>query len=480
MSLGPLRGLGAAPGRDAGTAWASVGGPARECQRLAQACQRTRAALEVQAARCAASGQTRGASMLRIHAMLLDDPVLLEGVRTATALGTCAEAALDAAATRLDRTHLPGRGAPAEEALAVLLQLRNALPQPPPRSRPGGRVVLVGAPPSLADVFKLHQTGQLAAVVAIDGGVDSHLGLIARELGVPAVMGTGLEAWGFVESAIHIVVDGDQGEVRPSGSADDMDQPPGPRFSTPVPGFAVRAALSSTAGLDASRAAGAEGVGLLRTDFLWGRSPAEVASTLREATQRAGEHGVTIRAYDQPSDVHSRGAGLLKTHAPEVTTLLEGAVRAQQAGPVRLLVPFIVHAEELASWSTALHAAARRTGHSPPPLGAMIETPASALAAASVLSRCDFGVVGTGDLSALLCGAGREVLGPAHRDAIRDVLRPLLARIAGAARSVNRPLEAAGPAARQPVVVCALRDLGYSGVSVAPADVAAVRDVLRA
>ncbi|MEC8422437.1 MAG: putative PEP-binding protein, partial [Myxococcota bacterium] len=101
-------------------------------------------------------------------------------------------------------------------------------------------------------------------------------------------------------------------------------------------------------------------------------------------------------------------------------------------------------------------------------------------AAASILSRCDFGVVGTGDLSALLCGAGREVLGPAHQNAIRDVLRPLLARIAGAARSANRSLEAAGPAARQPIVVCALRDLGYSGVSVAPADVAAVRDILQA
>ena len=480
MSTGGLRGAPAAPGVGVGRAWAGGPGPRDQRERLERGRSAARAELEGAIARCSVAGPTGAVPLLRVHVLLTADPALVGPMHAGIEAGATAEEALDDAAARLGSAHLPGRGAPAEEATAVLRRIRACLPAAEPPPPPDGPVVLVGDPPAIAELLSLHGAGRLVGIAAPRGGVDSHIGLLARELGVPAVMGVGPGIWSLVAQDAPIRIDGTHGRIQ--------TRPPpwaplpraAPRPTPPLPGFAVRAALSSPVAAGDARAAAAEGIGLLRTDALWGRSTRDLCAILTDLARGWTGGGLTVRTFDRPGPALPRGPALLHTHPAAVTSLLEAACRAQASGPVRVLVPFVVGPGPIAAWRAALTTAAARCGQPTPPFGVMLETPAAALLPSALLREVDFAVVGTGDLCSLLGGTPREDLGAPERLATRPALLHLLAGIAGVARDLRRPVEVAGPEARHPPLIQALQDLGYSGISVAPGDIAQAREALRA
>jgi phosphoenolpyruvate-protein kinase (PTS system EI component) len=454
-----------------GTAWSPQLSPSTQRARLERALAHAHERLdrlEAQARR----PEDAGPRLVAVHAMLARDPVLLGPLRAAVDAGVPPVRAIEDQLSRLSPAHLPGRGAPAEEARAVLLLFQGALPTATPADPPPGPIVLVGDPPSLADAIELHAAGRLAAVLGVGGGADSHLGLLARELGVPAVLGAGAGAWGTVGTTVW--VDGDAGTAGASAPRPCTVVAPSSPLP-PIPGFAVRAALSDTHHAASAVRCGAEGIGLLRTDRLWGLPPDALAERLHTAAEGAGPHGLTIRSFDRPPAAPARGPALLERAPRAVQHLLDAACALARDHRVRVLVPFVREPGELGPWRGALAAAAGRCGVPAPPLGAMLETPLAAMAPEPILRRVEFAVVGTGDLCALLAGAGREELGEALRAATRPALMRLLGGIAGASVRQRVPVEVAGPAAREPRLARQLRDLGFAGVSVAPADVCAVR-----
>ena len=468
----PLHGAAASPGEGCGEAWAPRPSPVTEAARLEQALAQVRDALDSAAAQTSTADAS---ALVEVHAHLARDPVLLTPVRQAITAGESAEHALEHRASTIDSDALPGRAPPAEEARDVLWQIRSALPRPVVSPLPSGAIVLIGDPPPLPEVLRLHGTGRLVGLIGVGGSAGSHIGMLARELGIPAVLGVGTDAWRWVGRLLW--VDGNQGQAgSPEGR---QPRPSLPRLpEPPVPGLPVRAALSAPQSLEGGDLGGAEGIGLLRMDSLWRAAPAELDRHLHAAAIAAGPHGLTVRMYDRLPGTALRGVDLLKHHPCAFDRLLDSVCRLASGHPVRLLAPFLRSGDELAPWRHALRASAHRCGVAPPSLGAMLETPLTLLSPDALLTGADFVVIGTGDLCAALGGTHREDIDDEIRLAVQPVLLRLIAGVTQRAKQHDCAVEVAGPLARERVFVQHLPDLDIACVSVAPVDVGPVRRAL--
>ena len=216
-------------------------------------------------------------------------------------------------------------------------------------------------------------------------------------------------------------------------------------------------------------------MGLLRTDTVFNASEDSLSHAFSNAAALLSPHPLTIRFFDRPPDTSRRGAAILESHPQQCGRLLRAACRAAEHGHVRVLIPAVRHPDEVAALKKALHESAAALQLTPPPLGVMLETTEAVRCATAILGQAAFAVVGTGDLTAELAGVHREELAHHDRGLREQILVDIFAELSGAAKMLGRPLEGAGPLARRTRWVGRMRALGFTGVSVAPADVAAIR-----
>jgi multiphosphoryl transfer protein len=488
-----LLGAAASPGVVVAPAWrppkrsSAPPAPAVELVRLQEAVRRVQRSLQTAAKTARAAGSPGpGVALLEVHAALCTDPAILGPARSAIARGEAASDALEEALTGLPSRALPGRGDPREEAAAVVGRLREALPPAPrgqlaPAGLPEAPVVLISddARPEL--LLDLHQAGRLAGVAVAAGTARSHGALLARSLGVPAVVGLGAPL-AHIQSGVRVRLDGDRGVLTP-GVAPVQGTPWSlPPAEPRLPGFPVRVNLSLPE--EALRAVAVDGeeVGLLRTDPLWTAAapPTEdaLAPRLTAAVIALAGRPLTLRLYDRPLPMLVRGPTLLDAAPRATTALVRAACRAALSGPVRVLVPFVATPAELLAVRALIGMAWSDVGGEgpPPALGAMIETPAAAWAPSPLLAASDFAAIGTNDLVHLLAGSSRDdptALG--RLKAAEPVLDDILGRIAGAAHRHGRSVYVCGADASTTSTARRLRDLGFHGVSVAPPAVSSVR-----
>lgn len=391
-------------------------------------------------------------ALLDVHLMLLQDEQLSHGVRQwVSERHYNAEWALTAQyeviARQFDEMedpYLRERKADLEQVVERMLRImrgQTTLSAPAVPSVNEGPLVLIAHDLSPADMLQFKQS-VFAGFVTDVGGKTSHTAIVARSMDIPAVVGA-RSASHLVVQDDWVIIDGDAGVVivDPSASvlADysakqkrgEVERERLLRLkSTPaltLDGHRIEllANIEQPADVQAALRAGAVGVGLFRTEFLFmgrgGELPDEDEQyrAYREVVE--GMHGlpVTIRTIDvgadKPLDGHTRGDAHLNpalglrairwslAEPAMFLVQLRAVLRAAAHGSVHLLIPMLAHASEIRQTLALVRRAreqldAQGQVHGPVKLGAMIEIPAAALTVPMFLQHFDFLSIGTNDL----------------------------------------------------------------------------------
>jgi phosphoenolpyruvate-protein kinase (PTS system EI component) len=373
----------------------------------------------------------------------------------------------------------------------------------------GGTAGGIAVAPDLgpADVAEVQSWAQGIALAA--GGPTAHAAIVARSLGLPMVTGVGPELLAIPHGAA-LVLDGDAGRVlvdppaertaaarrvaaaRAAARQAAIAARSEPAVTTDGHDVTVLANVASTAEVSAALDAGAEGVGLLRTELLFldvARWPteAEHRRALRPLLTPLAGRVATVRVLDfggdklppflAADDDGSRGIGLLLRHPAALADQL-AAILAEGAGcRLRILLPMVEDVSQLLAAEELLAGSRARTGVDAGPLGAMIETTA-AVAGARAIAECSaFISIGTNDLTASTLGLDRFAASTARADDPR-VLRAI-ARTVDAAHDAGRTVEVCGEAAGDPVMLPLLLGLGVDELSTGAARVGEVRARIR-
>jgi phosphoenolpyruvate-protein kinase (PTS system EI component) len=512
--LGPerlLSGVAASPGRAVGRARRiDAPPPAAEVAvpEAGRSAERSRAlaALEEAAAQLDALAARLGGSeadIVATGALLARDPAVAEAVEAAVAEGRPAPAALveaaDALAETLRALDDPTLALRADDLRSVGRRAaRLAAGGAAPGPAPAERAVLLATDLGPADVAELDAS--IAGVALAAGGVTAHAAIVARSRGVPMVVGLG-DGLDAIEEGALVLVDGDRGRVVASPGPDEVrlaerdlqarleaarraaEERGLPATTRDGRRVRVLANVAGAAEVGAALLAGAEGVGLLRTElaFLdaaaW-PAQAEHERGLRPVLAALGGRVATVRLLDFGGDKTppflrgeaGRGIELLLA-APEALAAQVRAVAAAAAGgELRVLVPMVTEAGQVR--------AVRELLNGPGAVGAMVEVPAAVALADRLAAVSDFLSIGTNDLASLTLGRARDSRepAPAHHPA---VLRGVAAVVA-AAGAAGIPVEVCGEAASDPRVLPLLVGLGVDELSVGAARVGEVRAAVRA
>jgi phosphotransferase system enzyme I (PtsI) len=253
---------------------------------------------------------------------------------------------------------------------------------------------------------------------------------------------------------------------------------------------ALLANVGAPSDVEAAVAAGAEGVGLFRTEFLF----LDAATPPDEATQVAAYQQVfgafervVVRVLDAGADkplrfltaaaepnpaLGVRGLRALRRSPDVLDTQLSAIASAagDTAADVWVMAPMVADAEEAAWFAARVHWHGLRTA------GVMVEVPSAALLADEVLAACAFVSIGTNDLAQYTLAADRQLgaLG-ALQDPWHPALLRLVAMVGDAGGRAGKPVGVCGEAAADPLLACVLVGLGATSLSMSPLALADVR-----
>ncbi|HJU20749.1 MAG TPA: phosphoenolpyruvate--protein phosphotransferase [Stellaceae bacterium] len=389
---------------------------------------------------------------------------------------------------------------------------------------PPGTVILAEElTPADTALMDPHRIGGFATAF---GGAESHTAIMARALGLPAVLGVpGLLL--RARSHVPVVIDGSEGTVildplpetirayeaqrdalsrerRTLGRLRKL-----PAVTRDGVEIRLEANLDLPVELDQAIANGAMGLGLVRSEFLYMNRddlPGEDEQHEAFAALVRGMGGlpVTLRTLDLGGEKFARSlSGLLGEAANPALGLrairlslkerrlldvqLAAMLRAAALGPVRILLPMISTVGEIRRVREALEQAARRLRRrgvqlpkTLPPLGAMIEIPGAALAADALAAEADFFAIGTNDLVQYTLAIDRTDEQVAH---LYNPLHPAVLRLiqfaVEAALRRGVPVSVCGEMAGEPRFSALLVGLGLRNLSMAPRNLPRVKQRLR-
>jgi phosphocarrier protein FPr len=488
------------------------------------------AELRAEATEADRQGNGETAEIARAHETLLLDPELeRSAVQTLQERSCSADEAFWIAADALaeeyramDDPYLRARAADVTD-VAVRLVREVAPRKVENPGMPGTPAILLSDDLLPSQTMRLDPA-MVQGIVTVHGTARSHAAIIARGLGIPMVTGVPLAAdWADTLGGSLLIVDGDTGmiEVNPdtarrstvSERIEELreeerlrkhaaQQPGMLADGTSVP---VRANVATVA--DAERAVenGADGIGLLRTEFMF--LSAETApdediqvSSLVAMTQPFGERSVVIRLLDIGGDkevsylnlphesnpfLGVRGVRLLLTDRfREVLRVhLRALLRVAHRRSIKFMVPMVTEAGEVTSIVHRFEEAHRELEEEgvshrwPVEVGAMVETPAAALRAADLARESAFFSIGTNDLTQYIMAAERgnddvthlsDGVHPAVLDAIRYTVE--------GARTQGIPVSVCGELASDRAAAPILIGLGVEALSVNAASVARTKE----
>jgi phosphotransferase system enzyme I (PtsI) len=500
----------------------------RERQRLRAARDRTRVELEEISARVTRTVGSAQAAIFAAQLLMLDDPLLAsradELIRTER---INADWALERAIAELHQVFAREGDAWLRERVGDLADVggrlqRNIRPGRDPlvelvhEVEPPVVVIADELPPSLA--AQLDWT-RVCGLVCDIGSPTHHTVILARSLGVPTVVGLS-GATQLISPGQTVALDGTTGEVVIEPSEDALDRW---RRRSQIATAALRALdelrswpaktadgirIRLEANLEIAdevgrvRDAGAEGIGLYRSEFLLDvMQPAAATEDGQFETYRAllaamMPMPVTIRTFDageerwvsQPrTGGHRerfglRGIRAALQHDERFRTQIRALLRAAGAGTLRILLPFVTSSDELRQARALIAQIGRDAGMSTAvPVGAMIEVPAAALTVDHLAVDADFLSVGTNDLIQYTMAIDRtdERLAGHYEPCAPAVLR-LLRAIAVKGRRAGCDLSVCGEMAADPLLVAILVGLGFRAFSMTPAAIPVVKRALSA
>ncbi len=512
-----LTGAPASPGIAAGAAWrpaeqiAGGGSVAPELRgRERDAALAALAAAADALVAVAARLPPEEAEIVEAGVLMARDPALAQAVENATiARGLGAAEAIQLATGE----HADAIAAIGDETLAAraddvrslgrrAARIAAHVDEPPP----GGELILLAHDVGPADVAELAPV--LAGVALLGGGATAHAAIVARSLGIPMVTGLGREPLAIADGA-PLVLDGASGslivtpsESRSQAAASEMrsrrlaaerahalrDRP---AITTDGTRIAVLVNVAGPQELDVGLRAGAEGIGLLRTELGFLEAGAwpterEHAELLESILAGLGNRPAVVRVLDFGVDkspvflapTPQRGLELLLAHPDAFISQLRAILLSAQRHDVRILLPMVDTPDQLAESRALIEQAARSLQiERVPPLGSMIETVSATQRADEIALGSDFLSVGTNDLTAATLG-GDRFAGDAIRAHHPRVLKAI-ARSVTAAHEAGIPIEVCGEAASDPIMLPLLVGFGVDELSVGAARVGEVREAIR-
>lgn len=403
-----------------------------------------------------------------------------------------------------------------------VLSLMLGLPDHDPGDVPkGANAILVTH--DLTPSLTVQLDRDAIAAVATDAGTRiSHVAILARSLGLPAVVGL-RDATQRIKAGDRLILDGGAGvlAINPTDAGIGQYQERQRQLAEmeaqdalmageePVTQDQVRLLLRANVDLpeDAPFAAqsGADGVGLMRTEFLIvGRTTMPDEEEQYRAYRRVVEafdgHAVIIRTYDiggdklpvggfpsEPNPFLGWRAIRMCLDEPELfRAQLRALLRAAQHGDVRIMLPLVITLDEVLRARELLEESARELAargvphRASIPLGVMVETPAAAVAADTLAPHVDFFSIGTNDLTQYTLAIDRGNANLASRfTPLHPAVLRLIRRIADVGIEHGLDVGVCGEMASQPLMAYALIGLGIRQLSVAPRSVARMKRVVR-
>jgi phosphoenolpyruvate-protein phosphotransferase/dihydroxyacetone kinase phosphotransfer subunit len=515
IGIGPVRRLTVATT----TERAAAGEPAAEWRRVVDAVADVRAEIERIRAVAAREVGPHEAQIFDAHLMLLEDTEVLDDVKLrideggdAVTAWVAAQAVIEKQWSELPDEYLRAR---AEDVRAVGAQMLTALTGAGAATM-AGPGVLIAKELTPAQVAELDRD-TVKGIVLASGSPTSHAAILARSRGIPVLVAAGLSVLRLAEGTT-VIIDGSTGQliVDPPATtltlfqdrADDLAArarrqraAAGTRaVTTDGTWIEVAANLASSADAHEAAAAGADGAGLVRTEFLFlDRDAApdveEQVAEYRAIAEAMPGRRVTLRTLDVGGDkpltylpmpaednpfLGQRGIRLFLERPGLLRDQLSAICAAARTAPTSVMFPMVTTVAELRDARTLLTEAAGADGM-PPGLrvGMMVEVPAAALKVATFLPYLDFVSIGTNDLTQYTLAAER---GNAAVAALSDALDPgvleLIRHVCHAARG-RVPVAVCGEAAADETAIPVLLGLGVRELSVSPGAVPAVKARVR-
>lgn len=493
-----------------------------EQERLADAIRRARGELEALRASLHAKADAAKAAIFAAHAELLDDPDFVEIANSAIAKGKSAafawKKATELHAERLAslRTELLAQRANDVRDVGhrVLVHLTGSKPAPP--SYPE-RSVLIAEDLTPSDAATM-EAGSVVGFATVRGGATSHVAILARSLGIPAVAGIEPRAL-EVPNGTSVVLDGAKGSLRlapPESEVQriaehqarlktqreqDMTHAIEPAVTKDGHHVLVFGNIGGLKDAQQIELLGGEGVGLLRSEFLFMDRPTapgedEQAQCYGAIVKSVGANRpVVIRTLDVGGDkplpylpiahednpfLGERGIRVGLDRPEVLRSQLRAILRASTDGKVAVMFPMIATVQELRDGKAMLAQEAKSLGIEPVPCGIMVEVPSVPMLMHGFAHEADFFSIGTNDLTqyTLAMDRGHPKLAP-KVDALNPAVLRLIERTINGAHAQNRAVGICGGVAGDPQAVPILIGLGVDELSVSLPAIPTVKAQIR-
>ena len=510
-----------------------VDDPAAEWQRLQEAVATARAEIDALYRRAQTQVGKDEAAIFEAHLLFLEDPTTLEATRAiifdeslnAEAAWQRQTASLAAAYAGMEDAYMQARAADIEDVGRRVL--RGLLGIEPPSLDFATPSVLIAADLTPSDTARLDPARVLAICTEL-GGATAHSAILARALGIPAVVGLGPGVWQVAEGQ-QVAVDGDAGALWPQpddaqlaefaarheawleGQRRAKEAGQAPAVTLDGCRVEIAANIGSPKDVGPALEYGAEGVGLFRTEFLFMDRPdapseAEQFEAYRLAARLMGGRPLIIRTLDVGGDkplpyldLGEEANPFLGWRAirfclqrpeifmPQLRAILRAAAPEDgEPRDVRIMFPMVGTVGEVRAAKAMLDAARAELHAEGLPhgesvsVGIMIEVP-SAVAIADQLAReVDFFSIGTNDLTQYVMAADR---GNARVAGLASALQPAVLRQVGAAAAAAHAagiwIGMCGELAGNPLATPVLLGLGLDELSMSAPAIAAVKDAVR-
>lgn len=378
--------------------------------------------------------------------------------------------------------------------------------------------ILVATDLSPSDTAALD-TSRVLALVMAQGGPTSHSAILARTLGLPAIVAAGDVLLAEAVPGLMAIADGQTGRLYLSPAPEDIASAENwaadlrqkraqeeaaraePAITTDGVAIEVAANVNRPDQVPLALSEGAESVGLMRTEFLFLESATTPSEDDQYATYLAmaaalGEKALIIRALDIGGDkqvanlqlpheenpfLGVRGARLLLRRKDLLVPQLRAIYRAaSQGGRISIMFPMVTSIEEIVSLREICEEV--RVGLNAPilPVGIMVEVPAAAIQAEHLAEYCDFFSIGTNDLTQYTLAMDRQ--NPelaAAADSLHPAVLRLIAQTVAGAKRHNRWVGVCGGLAGDALGAALLAGLGVNELSMTPRDIPAVKAKLR-
>ena len=500
-----------------------------ELARLHDAIEKAKARLQQVKRRAERHAGSEEAAIFEVQLMILDDGELISSVENLIRQNLSAEKAFDLVLIEWRQNFARHTAATLRERVGDLtdvhirvLSILLGLPDHDPVDLPkGSNAILVTH--DLTPSLTVQLDRDAISAIATDAGTrTSHVAILARSLGLPAVVGL-RDATTRLTGGQNIILDGSSGVIILDPTDDQIEaysdrarrelattaELQALSLAEPITLDGVRITLRANVDLpeeaDAAAHSGAEGVGLMRTEFLIvGRATMPDEEEQYKAYTRVvkafGNHPIVIRTFDiggdklpvggfpsEPNPFLGWRAIRMCLDEPEIfKTQLRALLRAAMHGDVRIMLPLVVTVDEVRQARRLLEAAAAELDargveyRHDLPLGVMVETPAAALGADTLIGEVAFFSIGTNDLVQYTLAVDRGNANLASRfTPLHPAVLRLIRRTVEVGDEHGLDVSVCGEMASQPIMAFALIGLGVRSLSVAARSVPLVKAIVR-